>query len=56
MVLEENYATHGGVKARGGFSTVDPQRGKQDRGTDAEGDKGDQTGMDVDGQDQQIGP
>ena len=56
MVLDEDPATDGGGDAGGRSPTVDPQRGEQDGGTDAKGDEEDQTRMEVDGQDQQIGP
>ena len=56
MVPTEDPTTDGSGEARGGSSTVDAQRGEQDRGTDAEGDEGDQIGMEVDGQDQQTDP
>ena len=56
MVPNEDPVTNGGGDAGGGSPTVNSHRGEQDGGTDAKGDKGDQIGMEVDGQDQQIGP
>lgn len=56
MVLEEDPNTDSGGKVGARSPTINPRRGEQEQGRDAEGDEGDQTEMDVDGQDQHIGP
>ena len=55
MMPEEDPTTDGGGMEGTVPLAEDPQRGEQSEDTEAAGKEGDNTGMDVDGQDQQIG-